>query len=150
MASAKIWVDEKTLHRIVVRGDGDVDFDYFVNGIRRGFADYDAIQENRILGPMVRGEPHGTQFPEDFRKILVENGTLNPDFTPNEVTARKLGWELLNPEEDSQHRRTSREKDLERRRQDQDRFEKDSRKNHAKIEAHRKPRILEERTHHED
>lgn len=31
--------------------------------------------------------------------MLVENGTLNPDFTPNEATAQRLGWKLVNPED---------------------------------------------------
>ena len=44
--------------------------------------------------PRVKGEPFGTQFPESLREILVENGTLNPDYTPNAATARKLGWTL--------------------------------------------------------
>jgi hypothetical protein len=41
--------------------------------------------------------PFGTQFPEGLRRILVENGTLNADFTPNEATAARLGWELADP-----------------------------------------------------
>jgi hypothetical protein len=26
--------------------------------------------------------------------MLVDNGILNPDFTPNEVTAARMGWPL--------------------------------------------------------
>ena len=29
-----------------------------------------------------------------MRQILVDNGTLNPDFTPNLATASGLGWKL--------------------------------------------------------
>ena len=28
---------------------------------------------------------------------MVANGTLNPDYTPNETTAARLGWTLRDP-----------------------------------------------------
>jgi len=34
-----------------------------------------------------------------LRQLLVENGTLNSDFTPNEATAQRLGWKLIDPED---------------------------------------------------
>lgn len=34
---------------------GDVEFDYFVNGVRRGFADLELIRENYAYVPDVRG-----------------------------------------------------------------------------------------------
>ncbi len=96
---ARIWVEESDLDRVVVRGDLDADFDYFVNGVRRGFTDHEPIRENFAWVPAVRGEPYGTQYPDELRQILVENGTLNPDFTPNEGTAARMGWNLEDPEE---------------------------------------------------
>jgi len=36
---------------------------------------------------------------EAMRRILVENGTLNADYTPNEATAAKLGWSLREADE---------------------------------------------------
>ena len=47
----------------------------------------------------MRGVPFGTQYPNDLRDILVENGTLNADYTPNERTAQRMGWELKEPED---------------------------------------------------
>ncbi|MCI0589718.1 MAG: hypothetical protein L0323_23115, partial [Planctomycetes bacterium] len=93
-ADARLWVEAKGLDRILVRGNVDVAFDYLVNGVRRGFADHQPIRENSAFVPPARGVPYGTQYPEAFRQILVENGILNPDFTPNEGTAARLGWVL--------------------------------------------------------
>jgi hypothetical protein len=87
-------VESQDLERIVVRGDRDVEFAYFANGVRRGFAGHRAIQPNQGWVPQARGVPFGTQYPQALRRILVENGTLREDFTPNEETARRLGWTL--------------------------------------------------------
>ncbi len=67
--------------------------------MRRGFADLDTIRENHAFVPAKRGVPYGTQYPEDLRKVLVENGILNTDFTPNEATAARMGWTLVDPAE---------------------------------------------------
>jgi len=93
-SAGSLWVAERGRHRIVVRGEPDGDFDYFVNGVRRGFADYEPYRENRAYRPEVRGVPFGAQYPPDLRAILVENGILNPDYTPNEQTAARMGWDL--------------------------------------------------------
>ncbi len=92
-------VESKGLERIVVIGAEDVEFDYFVNGVRRGFADLECIGENQAFVPEERDVPYGTQYPEALRRILVENGILNADFTPNEATAARLGWTLADPSE---------------------------------------------------
>ena len=92
---AFLWVESESLDRIVVRGNVDVKFHYFVNGVRRGYADFETIAENHGYVPAVRGVPYGTQYPEAVRRILVDNGILNPDFTPNEATAARLGWKLV-------------------------------------------------------
>ncbi len=84
----------RTFIRIVVRGNGNVAFHYFVNGVRRGYTDLELIRENHAYVPEERGVPYGTQYPGGHRRILIENGTLNPDFTPNEQTATRMGWTL--------------------------------------------------------
>ncbi len=48
--------------------------------------------------PEVLGVLYGTRYREAHRQILVENGILNPDFTPNEATAAMMGWTLRDPE----------------------------------------------------
>jgi len=94
---AGLWVEQSDLHTIVIAGNGDVEFDYFVNGIRRGFSDVEIVTKNTGYVPEIRGVPFGVQLRDGQRRILVENRTLNEDFTPNEITARKMGWELRDP-----------------------------------------------------
>lgn len=89
---------EVSRERIVVRGTEDCEFAYQVNGVRRGFAKYEPYaSSNGIFQPEVLGLPFGTQYPEQLRHILVQNGTLQGDFTPNPQTAARLGWKLRVP-----------------------------------------------------
>ena len=97
MGRAEVWVEEKGLERIVVRGTADVEFDFFVNGLRQGFGAHQAIVENTHFRPRERGVPFGEKLPAGVRKILRDNGTLNSDDTPNESTAEALGWRLDEP-----------------------------------------------------
>lgn len=94
-----LYVAHQSRDKIVVKGLVDCTFNYFVNGVRRGFADHQAYVENRFFKPEVRGIAYGSQYPPALRRILVENGILNADFTPNEQTAARLGWKLKKPEE---------------------------------------------------
>jgi len=96
--NAGSWVEFKNIDKIVVASNGNVEFDYFVNGIRRGFADLEFTHENHAYVPKVRGVPYGTQYCEKHRQILLENGILNADFTANEETAAMMGWTLRDPE----------------------------------------------------
>jgi len=93
-ANANVWVESLNLNQIVARGTGDVEFDYFVNGVRRGFADFESVRTNKSLVPLWRGRPFGAGLPQVVRDMLIENGTLNEDYTPNETTANSLGWTL--------------------------------------------------------
>ena len=102
---ARLAVMEKTRDRIVIVGDADCEFDYFVNGLRRGFTKYEPYMGNDGFKPTIRGVPFGTQYPDELRDILVKNGTLNPDYTPNEATAKRLGWKLEDPANVPAHRR---------------------------------------------
>lgn len=98
-ASLGLYVVEQSRERIVVGGERDGTFHFLVNGLRRGYADHEDLVENRFFRPSVRGVPFGTQYPPALREVLVENGILNPDGTPNEATARAQGWELLDPDD---------------------------------------------------
>lgn len=90
-----LWIERKDLDEIHVAGERDIAFDYLVNGVRRGHAGFQAIRENRSFVPHVRGEVYAS--PDAVRELLVENGTLNADFTPSERTARRMGWTLHDP-----------------------------------------------------
>jgi hypothetical protein len=91
---ALLAVPVKTRDRIVVVGDRDVEFDYFVNGVRRGFADYTPFAQNLMIRPEVIGLEFGRQLPQAWRDLLVQNGILDEDYTPNLKTAARLGWPL--------------------------------------------------------
>jgi len=43
-AGAALWIESSDLHAIVVRGEKDLEFDYFVNGVRRGHADFEVVR----------------------------------------------------------------------------------------------------------
>ena len=94
---ALLWVEEVSLDGVLVRGEEDIAFDYFVNGVRRGFTDLQPVQANVSFVPRWRGVPFGAQLRPEVRQLLVENGTLNADFTPNEATAIAMGWALEDP-----------------------------------------------------
>ena len=96
---ARLWVESQSRERIVVRGTSNCRFSYFVNGVRRGFAERVHYRDNHIFRPTVRGVPFATQHPKALRDILVANGILNADYTPNEATAKRLGWNLIEPDE---------------------------------------------------
>ena len=90
-APARMWVESQDLEHVVVRSDIDVEFNYFVNGVRRGYEDLGErlIVDNVSYLPM-DGNERFTQYPDSYRDILVQNGILNPDYTPNEATMALL------------------------------------------------------------
>jgi hypothetical protein len=89
-----VWIESYDLEHVTIAGESDVEVHYTVNGVRRGFSRLELVQENHAFRPEVRGQPYGAQYPEELREILVQNGILNPDYTPNEATAARLGWQL--------------------------------------------------------
>jgi hypothetical protein len=96
-APAVVWIESQSLERVIVRSNVDVTVNYVVNGTRRGFRGLETIRENTAFVPEYRGLPFGLQLRPEQRALLVRNGILNADFTPNEATARRLGWELKDP-----------------------------------------------------
>ena len=107
-----MWVARATLGEVVVRGERDVPFDYFVNGVRAGFSDHVPIRPNTTFVPRVRGQAFGTGLPETVRETLVETGILNSDYTPNEATAHRLGWTLADPPAERAAKRAPRMTDV--------------------------------------
>lgn len=98
LGDVRTWVEERNLERIVVRGREDVVFDYFVNGVRLGFAGHEPIEENHAFVPQYRDEAFHPQLPTAVRDLMVESGILNADHTPDEGTAARLGWTLVDRE----------------------------------------------------
>ena len=93
-APAMLWVETEGLQQIVVRGDEDCTFHYQVNGVRRGYTDFEPIRSNVMFVPEKRGVAFGEYLAPEVRQMLVTNGTLKADFTPDEETAREMGWVL--------------------------------------------------------
>lgn len=94
-----LWIESKDLDRIVVRGNEDVEFDYFVNGVRRGFAGFETIRDNTSFVPRERGVAFGEELADGVRALLMQNGTLKPDGTPDEIMALRQGWALVDRDE---------------------------------------------------
>lgn len=85
---------------IEVRGTEDCEFTYWVVGLRRGFETHEPFADNHAFRPKTAGVPFGSEYPKPYRDLLVENGTLNPDYTPNLQTAAKAAWQLRDAEAD--------------------------------------------------
>jgi hypothetical protein len=100
-ALAILAIESRSAEEIVVLGSEDVEFDYMVNGVRRGFAGLETILDNHsfLPEPSEWDKPAFTQFRPAYRQLLVDNGVLNADFTPNLETAERLGW-IQNRNED--------------------------------------------------
>jgi hypothetical protein len=94
---AQIWYESVDLESVLVRADRDVEFSYVVQGVRRGYADMPTIAPNTSFRPTTRGEVYGAGLRPEVRKLLVDNGLLNPDGTPNEAVAARLGARLRDP-----------------------------------------------------
>jgi hypothetical protein len=81
------------LHEIVVRASRNVDFYYLVHGERRTFRREIPIRR----GDEFRPESGDSRIPSwlsaEQKRLLVANGTYNPDGTVNMETARRLGWD---------------------------------------------------------
>jgi hypothetical protein len=72
----------------------DVEFFYQVNGVRKAFPQWEAIQEDDgfFFTPSHPAARLEQVYPEEARKRLVENGTFNPDGSVNLGTAERMGW----------------------------------------------------------
>jgi hypothetical protein len=85
---------QKSLDRIVVKGSADVEFDYVVNGIRKAFATFQPIVENRDFAPKFAGDDLGVAaLPAESVRRLKASGILNEDGSINLETAHRLGWD---------------------------------------------------------
>jgi hypothetical protein len=100
--NATVWIESESRDLIVLRGTADVPVNYFVIGLRAGFEFHEVIQPNTHVIPTYRGEPYAAENTVEYQRILIQNGTLNNDLTPNEATALSLGWELRDRADEGQ------------------------------------------------
>ena len=92
-----VWVERESRDLIVIRGTADVAVNYMVLGVRYGFGAFASIRPNQSVRPIYRGVPYAAGMSPEYQQLLIQNGTLNPDLTPNEATALRLGWHLEEP-----------------------------------------------------
>jgi hypothetical protein len=88
-----IWVVRKGLNEIVLQANSDVDFDYVVNGVRKAYKDFAAIQDNQSFIPDGADDNRFALYAPEIQRRLVATGIYNPDGTVNLETAKRLGWD---------------------------------------------------------
>jgi hypothetical protein len=81
------------LNEIVVRASRDVDFYYLVHGERRTFRHEIPIRRGQEFMPGSENSTIPPWLSAEQKRLLVANGTYNPDGTVNIETARRLGWD---------------------------------------------------------
>ena len=94
---AVLAVVSQDLNKVVVQGSKDVNFNYIVNGIRRGYKDYQ-VQYNADMAfmPWTPDERLSDgRFTKQVQASLIKNGTFNSDGTVNMATATKMGWDKM-------------------------------------------------------
>jgi hypothetical protein len=77
---------------IVVQASRNVKVHYVVYAEREAVRNPDPIVENIHFRP----EPDDEMLahvPDSYRRLMIQNGTLNPDGTVNRETAQRLGWD---------------------------------------------------------
>lgn len=83
----------KSLDKIIFQGSADVDFDYMVNGVRKGYEAYKDLRKNFLFVPRRSSDTWLGRLPPEAVRRLKANGILNDDGTVNAETARRMGWD---------------------------------------------------------
>jgi hypothetical protein len=98
---APLYVEEVSPDQLIVAvddrfGDGDVEFDYTVTGVRKHMEHRPVIVENVNFRPEIytslKSFAKEMSQHEHIKKLLIENGVLNADGTTNQATIERLGW----------------------------------------------------------
>lgn len=92
-AMATVAVVSEDENGIVVKASRNVKVHYIVYAERDTFKDHNPIVQNINFRPDGDGRMsvHATRL---YRDVMIRNGTLNPDGTVNEETAKRLGWKI--------------------------------------------------------
>jgi hypothetical protein len=94
-APLNVWIQSFSPDQLVVRGSRDIDFFYTVNGVRKGFAGYQAISGGTEFVPESADARIPAGLSEEAKRRLIANGTYNEDGTVNLDTASRMGWTKL-------------------------------------------------------
>jgi hypothetical protein len=92
---ATVAVSQIGLERIVVKGSRNVEFFYTVNGVRRGYGDFQPIVANDKDYMPVSADARMPDYRPEIRSRLIANGTYKPDGTVNMETVQRLGWDRI-------------------------------------------------------
>lgn len=79
---------------VLIKGSRSVEVFYRIEGIRKGYAGFNPVQENIYFVPdsaKAKMDP----WPDETKRILVQNGIYHADGMPNLETADRLGWKKL-------------------------------------------------------
>lgn len=90
---AMVGVMRESLEEIVVESSRDLEFTYIVHGVRRGYADFEAIGDGSEFRPHNASQRMPAYLSDAQKRALVDNGTYNADGTVNLDTAERLGWQ---------------------------------------------------------
>ncbi len=92
---AVLYCVTTSLERIEVAGSADVAFNFQVNGVRKAFAEFQPVQDNRSFIPesAAQAKSMAASLPPESVRRLVANGTLDADGAINAQTAHRLGWD---------------------------------------------------------
>jgi hypothetical protein len=80
------------LNEIVVKASRNVEFFYTVNGVRRGYENFEPIAEKSFFVPRLASSRMPASLSSEAKRKLIANGTYNADGTVNMQTAERLGW----------------------------------------------------------
>jgi hypothetical protein len=89
---ATVAVVRLGLDEIVIKGSRNVEFFYTVNGLRRGYENFQPVVEGEFFVPRTAGYRIPGGLSSEAKRKLIANGTYNADGTVNLETARRLGW----------------------------------------------------------
>jgi hypothetical protein len=92
---ASFAVARMGLQEIVVKGSRDVEFSYLVQGVRASFKDVRPVIRDGTFVPQSAEERLPEALAARQKRLLISNGTYNPDGTINMATARRLGWDQM-------------------------------------------------------
>jgi hypothetical protein len=89
---AMVAVTRQSLVTIEATATRDVEFSYVVYGVRRGYKDFQPIDEGMEFVPETANAQIPSYLNESQKQRLIDNGTYNVDGTVNLSTAVRLGW----------------------------------------------------------
>jgi hypothetical protein len=102
---AMVAVTRQSLAAIEATATRDVEFSYVVYGVRRGYKDFQPIDDGTEFVPETADARIPAYLNETQKQRLIDNGTYHVDGTVNLETAVRLGWEKGWAERERQRQR---------------------------------------------